>query len=60
MLLVDEPALALEVVRLDPGCQTAEDGVLELDGLLLHEFADKVDCSTLAGEFLHLAIIRHD
>ena len=60
MLLADEAALALEVVCLDPGCQAAKDGVLELDGLLLLKFADKVDCSTLAGKFLHLAIIRHN
>ena len=59
-MLIDEPALALEVVCLDPGCQTSKNGVLELDGFLLHEFSNKVDCSTLAGEFLHLAIVRHD
>lgn len=32
-MFVDEPALAFEVVCFDPGRKTAEDGVLELEGL---------------------------
>jgi hypothetical protein len=33
LVILDKPALALEIVSFDPGCKTAESGILELKGL---------------------------
>ena len=60
MLLGDKATLPLEIVRLDPGGQAAEHGVLERDGRLLRELADEVDRSALARKLLHLAIVGED
>lgn len=40
LLIIDKSALALKVVCFDPRCQAAEDSILDLDGLFLHEFAN--------------------
>ena len=60
VLLGQEAALSIKVVCLEPGSQTTEERILHREGVFALELASQVDCSTFAGEFLHLPIIRHD
>ena len=59
-VLLNEAALPLEVVRLDPGGEAAEEGILQGQRWLPLEAEDQVERTALGGELLNLSVVGHD